>query len=83
MTGPRLPEKGERITIRWPGGPYDFVMIYEDVAAGYPSGWEGFAFLRGEIVEPELDVWRGWGILYARATGEPGEYEMVGNRTTR
>ncbi|HEX2551614.1 MAG TPA: hypothetical protein VHK64_08470, partial [Nocardioidaceae bacterium] len=24
-----LPERGDRITIRWPGGPHDFVMVFE------------------------------------------------------
>lgn len=53
-----LPRDREVITIRWPKGPYDFVMRfhYEDVKqCGAPAGW---TFLHGELLDPPK--WRGW-----------------------
>jgi hypothetical protein len=79
VTGLRLPKKGERITIRWPGGPYDFVMIFDKVAPGWGSGPDGYEFLRGLIVEPPSE-WPDYRVLYARPTGQPGEYTLVGNK---
>jgi hypothetical protein len=80
VTGPQLPEKDERITIRWPGGPHDFVMIFKELAPGWESGPNGYLFLRGEIVEPPRE-WPDFRVLYARPTGQPGEYSLIGNKT--
>lgn len=46
-----LPMKGERITIRWPGGPHDFVMEFEieDTHIAGPPGWY---YLHGLVVSP-------------------------------
>ena len=48
-----LPAKGEKITIRWPGGPYDFEMIFEREDA--PPPHPGWHFLHGLVVSP--DTW--------------------------
>lgn len=51
MTAPDLPTEGDRIVIRWPGGPYDFVMDFlcERTPRPPTPGWH---FLHGVIVEP-------------------------------
>ena len=48
----QLPDQGETITIRWPGGPFDFVMEFECERTP-PPPWPGWRFLYGRIVQPE------------------------------
>jgi hypothetical protein len=43
-----LPARGERVTILWPGGQYDFVMDVRDVQQ-HQGGW---VLLHGVVVEP-------------------------------
>ena len=43
-----LPKQGERVTIRWPGGDYDFVIEFS-YAEELPDGW---LVLHGLVVEP-------------------------------
>jgi hypothetical protein len=45
-----LPQPGDEITIRWPGGPHDFVMHFR--REGDPAPWPGWHYLHGSIVEP-------------------------------
>lgn len=47
-----LPQRGETITIRWPGGPFDFVMKFEREQESRPP-WPGWHFLYGQIIKPE------------------------------
>jgi hypothetical protein len=67
------PAEGERITIRWPGGPYDFVMEFEGLHETGPAPEPGWAWLHGRIVEPDPGFPR-WQTLYARSAG--GDWEM-------
>lgn len=67
-----LPAAGERFTIRWPDGPYDFVMefAYEDLRmAGAPDGW---TYLHGAIVEPESWYRQPWSLMVHWVDGEDG-----------
>lgn len=48
-----LPKRGERVTIRWPGGPYDFEIEYIDLDDGMPRADDGWYWLRGLVVKPE------------------------------
>lgn len=36
----KLHERGERVTVRWPGGPYDFVLEFGYAEPSTMSGWE-------------------------------------------
>lgn len=47
-----LPARGDRVTIAWPGGTYDFVMSVRD-ATQLHDGW---VLLHGLVVEPYQDV---------------------------
>lgn len=46
-------KRDERILIRWPGGPYDFVIEFESVEPVLAKGWEGWVSIRGFVVEPQ------------------------------
>lgn len=75
--------RGDVITIRWPGGPHDFVMTFEcldETIAPHAPGW---LWLFGSVGETEIKHLpfkvKDWRRIYARKV-EPGVYEMVGNR---
>jgi hypothetical protein len=42
-------ERNERITIFWPGGPYNFVIEFHYASPGLRRGW---MWIRGFVVEP-------------------------------
>ena len=44
--------RGERVTIRWPGGPYDFVVLFDHAETSTLPGWEGWLTVTGPCVEP-------------------------------
>lgn len=53
------PERADYAIVRWPGGPYDFVLERAriDEAMRRESGVrDGCVFITGQVVEPE----RGW-----------------------
>jgi len=47
-----LHKRGERITIRWPGGPHDFVLEFEYAEPVGGVGWEDWFTITGVVVEP-------------------------------
>jgi hypothetical protein len=63
-----LPKEGDRITIRWPGGPHDFTMIFE--REGDPCPYPGWHFLHGVIVEPTNWYPRVWSPMVHLVDGE-------------
>jgi hypothetical protein len=50
----RLPERGELVTIRWPGGPHDIVIKFDCVPSGWPAPAKGWVWLRGQVKEPRM-----------------------------
>lgn len=49
------PERGERVTILWPGGPHGYVIEFAgiDVAMGERLGAAGgWVWMRGAVIEP-------------------------------
>lgn len=48
-----LPKRGERVTIRWPGGPYDFEIEYLGLDETMPRADDGWYWLHGLVVKPE------------------------------
>lgn len=48
-----LPKRGERVTVRWPGGPYDFEVEFERLDEAMPGAADGWLWLRGVVVSPE------------------------------
>lgn len=53
MTGPELPKRGERVTVRWPGGPYDFEVEYIGLNEAMPRADDGWYWMRGLVVKPD------------------------------
>lgn len=49
----KLHEPGERITVRWPNGPHDFVILFEYAEPVRAEGFEGWLVIHGLCVEPE------------------------------
>ncbi|AGL20943.1 hypothetical protein [Actinoplanes sp. N902-109] len=49
----KLHKQGERVTIRWPGGPYDFVILFDYAEPSGAAGWEDWLTIHGMCVEPE------------------------------
>ncbi len=78
---PSLPREHrfeDRIRIRWPGGPYDFAVLFVSAEPVRAAGWEGWVSLRGLVVEPEGPEHRTTREFYCRpAEGEPDAYEML------
>lgn len=48
-----LHKRGERILIRWPGGPYDFIVEFEYSERVLAAGWEDWIVVHGFVVEPQ------------------------------
>lgn len=70
------PQAGQHVTVRWPGGPYDFTVEfgYEEQAGTHSStGDEPWVVVHGAVVEPRG---RGPKFFYARRTGA-FEYTML------
>jgi hypothetical protein len=49
----KLHKRNERVTIRWPGGPYDFVVEFDHAEPAASPGWEDWLVIHGLCVEPE------------------------------
>ena len=43
----------ERVTVHWPGGPYDFTILFHYAEPVRAPGWEGWLVIHGLCVEPE------------------------------
>jgi hypothetical protein len=60
IPGGDLPKRGERVTVLWPGGQYDFVLEFNRAEPGV-NGW---LWLTGLVVEPEGVEHRGQRTFY-------------------
>jgi len=69
------PTRGERVTVKWPGGYYDFVIEF-DHEDPIRDGW---VVVHGAVVEPDAPQHRAFRGFYARRTG-PAEYTMLPKR---
>lgn len=43
----------ERITVFWPGGPYNFVLEFDRVEPVNAPDWEDWFVIHGVVVQPE------------------------------
>lgn len=66
----KLPERGERVTIRWPNGPYDFVIEFERLDHEMPQAPDGWLWMRGYVVEPVGPRYQGWQTFYVQPVGD-------------
>lgn len=74
-----VPHRGERLVIRWPGGPHDFEMVFLHLDDTMPGPHEpGWLWLYGKVGESRLGdlTVSDYSTLYARPVS-PGLYEMV------
>lgn len=79
MTALPKPHMDQLVTVRWPGGLYDFVVAfgYEEPAGTHSStGDEPWVVVHGTVVDP---AGRGPRFFYARRTGR-AEYTMLPRR---
>jgi hypothetical protein len=67
-----LPIKGELVSVRWPGGPHDFVLQFDHVNTSIPNppGWEHWVTLVG-VANPG-----GWSRFYVQPV-EPGVWTLL------
>lgn len=74
----KLHERGERVTVRWPGGPYDFVLEFDYAEPSTMSGWEDWLTIHGLCVEPEGPQHRMTRSFYVRPVeGEERTYALL------
>jgi hypothetical protein len=67
---------GDQVTIRWPGGPHDYVIEYYDDGLGtQPPPSKGFQYIRGVVVQPDGLQWRTLRTFYVRQVGDG--YELL------
>lgn len=53
-TSARPPHKrNERVTVHWPGGPYDFTILFRYAEHPTMPGWEDWLVIHGLVIEPE------------------------------
>lgn len=71
-----LHKRGERVTVRWPGGPYDFVMEFEYAEAIGAPGWEDWFNIHGFVVEPKGPGHQTTRGFYVHQVGK-GEYALL------
>jgi hypothetical protein len=64
----------ERTSIRWPGGPHDFVIAQVTEPAGWPAPLKGWVWLTGLVVEPEEPP-QGFRTFHVRPVD--GGYELM------
>jgi hypothetical protein len=72
----KLHKSGERVTVRWPGGPYDFVMEFDHAEAINAPGWEDWFNIHGVVVEPSEPKHHVYRAFYVHQVGK-GEYALV------
>lgn len=70
------PKYGERVTVKWPGGFYDFVIEYTREEPSQPEGW---VVVHGLVVKPSGPQHRANRGFYARRTDDR-EYTMLPHR---
>lgn len=77
---PIVPKPGDKILIRWPGGPHDFHMEFISLNESMPAHAPGWLSLYGKVGEEYLARWDqhiyDYRTLYARYVSD-GVYEMV------
>lgn len=80
MSGRRsgLPDRGERVIIRWPGGLYDFVMEFHYLDDSHPTPPDGWFNVHGAVLEPE-QAGRRARTFYARQLARL-EFELIPKR---
>jgi hypothetical protein len=71
-----LHKRGELVTVRWPGGPYDFVLEFEYAESVNTLGWEDWIVIHGLVVEPAGPQHRNLRGFYVHPIGE-NEYELL------
>lgn len=70
----KLHERGERIIVRWPGGPYDFVIEFSYAE----SGRDDWLTIHGLCVDPEGPQDRTMRSFYFRQVeGEERTYALL------
>jgi hypothetical protein len=50
---PQPHKRGERVTVFWPNGPYDFVLEFEYAEQVLAPGREDWIVIHGLVVEPD------------------------------
>jgi len=73
----QLHRPDERITIRWPGGPHDYVIEFEK--AEPLDAIRGWLYLYGLVVQPSAPQFRTRRGFYCRPVGDR-EYTMLPKR---
>jgi hypothetical protein len=72
-----LPERGQRVTILWPGGPHNFLIKFERMVPAEPppspgpkgDGWAGWVYLQGQVVQPAQPGQEHWRDLFGDDAG--------------
>lgn len=75
----KLPERDERVLIRWPGGPYDFLIRFDRAARPELQGWEDWVILYGLVVQPDGPGHRAYRGFFVKPS-EAGGYELLPKR---
>jgi hypothetical protein len=74
---PQPEPEPKRVTVRWPGGPHDFVLEYLPPKPGwYPDHQPGWFWVTGRVVEPAGPEHGATRTLFAERIG-PDEFRMI------
>lgn len=60
-------KRGDRVTVRWPNGPHDFVLKFDSIR---PEGQDGWVLVTGLVVEPQGPKHRAMRSFYVRPDGD-------------
>jgi hypothetical protein len=63
----KLPAPGEKVTVRWPGSEYDFVIEFQHAQVDTPPGW---FTIQGVVMFPEGPEHLGIRRFYVRQLAE-------------
>ncbi|MFI7547192.1 hypothetical protein [Actinoplanes sp. NPDC049599] len=73
--------RGERVTILWPGGPYNFALEVSYAEPSAMSGWVDWLTIHGVCVEPEGPQHHGGRSFFVRPVeGEERTYALLPKR---
>lgn len=73
---------GERVTVRWPGGPYDFEVEFHYAEPVHAPGWEDWLVLHGVVVSPEGPQHRTFRAFYVHPVeAEERTYALLARQT--
>lgn len=76
------PRRGDKVTVRWPGGLYDFVIEFEYAEAAPPhQGSDGWLWLSGMVVEPAGPEHRSFRTFYVQPVAG-GAFSLLPKITT-